>query len=441
VSASDPVALERCVSVGGIAVFPSDTVYGLACDVHNRVAVERLYRLKHRRLDKPSAVMFFDRELALAALPELGPRTLSALERLLPGAVTALLPNPGGRFPMACGDDQLSLGLRVPDIPALRGVSWPVLQSSANVAGGPEAHRLADVPEAIRRAADMLIDGGTLPGTASTVIDLRDYEQQNRWRIVRPGAVSEAEVKAALEWQFHFDPNSYLGMIREDIPVYDRFQDELAQASGSGARHVLELGTGTGETARRLLHRHPDAQLLGIDESEQMLAMARSRLPAERVELRVSRLEARLPEGRFDLVASALCVHHLRGAEKRDLFARIHDALEPGGRFVLADVVVPPDPAHAVTALSPALTTPARLPSSSSGWRRRGFGPASPGSTLTSRWWRLRWRRTIDGGAVQPVTRRPWVAARPVTRRPWVAARPVTRRPRVPGPSLPLAAS
>ena len=84
-------AMERCMGAGGIALFPADTVYGLACDVHNRIAVERLYRLKRRRLDKPSAVMFFDRELALAALPELGARTRSALERLLPGAVTVLL--------------------------------------------------------------------------------------------------------------------------------------------------------------------------------------------------------------------------------------------------------------------------------------------------------------------------------------------------------------
>src|ERR1700753_4381068 len=85
---------ERCMSVGGVAVSPADTVYGLACDVHNRVAVERLYRLKRRRLDKPSAVMFFDRGLALAALPELGARTRSALERLLPRAGTGLPPHP-----------------------------------------------------------------------------------------------------------------------------------------------------------------------------------------------------------------------------------------------------------------------------------------------------------------------------------------------------------
>jgi tRNA threonylcarbamoyl adenosine modification protein (Sua5/YciO/YrdC/YwlC family) len=349
------------MAVGGVAVFPADTVYGLACDVHNRVAVERLYALKGRRMDKPSAVMFFDLEMALAALPELGERTRGSLERLLPAAVTLLLPNPEGRFPLACGQDGATLGVRVPALPDLAAVKWPVLQSSANLAGGPEAVRLAEVPESIRRRADMVIDGGELPGLASTVVDLRRYEDWGEWEIVRPGAVSVDRVSAALEWQFHFDPDSYSEMIRGDIADYDRFQDELAQVSGSWVRRMLELGTGTGETARRLLERHPGAELVGIDENPAMLEAARSRLPAERVSLHVSRLEDPLPAGPFDLVASALCVHHLRGPAKRDLFGRVIAALAPGGRFVLADLVVPADPDDAVTSLSPGFDHPSTL--------------------------------------------------------------------------------
>ena len=99
------------MAVGGVAVFPSDTVYGLACDAQNRQSPSSACtRLKRRALDKPSAVMFFELELALSALPELGARTRSALARLLPGAVTVLLPNPGGRFPLACGEDPATLG-------------------------------------------------------------------------------------------------------------------------------------------------------------------------------------------------------------------------------------------------------------------------------------------------------------------------------------------
>jgi tRNA threonylcarbamoyl adenosine modification protein (Sua5/YciO/YrdC/YwlC family) len=350
---------ERCMSVGGVAVFPADTVYGLACDAQDRLAVERLYRFKRRSLDKPSAVMFFDPELALASLPELGPRTREALMRLWPGAVTVLLPNPAGRFGLACGDDLETLGVRVPVVPVLDGVQWPVLQSSANYAGEPDARRLQDVPAAIRREADFVIDGGELPGIASTVIDLRSFEDDGEWRIVRQGSVPAWDVASALEGQFHFTPGSYLEMIREDIPVYDQVQEELAAASSASAvRRVLELGTGTGETAARLLDRHPDAVLVGLDESDGMLAAARERLPAERVELHVGRLQDSLPAGPFALVASALCVHHLNAEEKRDLFARVHAALEPGGRFVLADVVVPVDPGDATTSLTPGFDQP-----------------------------------------------------------------------------------
>lgn len=355
---SQAETFERCMSVGGVAVFPSDTVYGLACDPGNREAVERLYALKHRSLQKPSAIMFFDRELALAALPELGARTVAALERLLPGPVSLLIPNPAARFPLACGADPGTLGLRVVEVPALRGVRWPVLQSSANHAGGPDARRLQDVPAEIRERCEMVIDGGELPGTASTVIDLRGYEGSGEWRIVRQGGMAAAEVQARLARQYHFEPGSYEEMIRGDIAGYDAFQDQVARAGGGGARRILELGTGTGQTARRLLELNPGATLVGVDESEAMLAAARARLPAERVLLRVGRLQDELPEGPFDLVASALCVHHLDAAGKRDLFARIRARLAPGGRFVLADVVEPQDPRDRVIDLTPGYDTP-----------------------------------------------------------------------------------
>jgi L-threonylcarbamoyladenylate synthase len=178
--------LDECIAAGGVAVFPADTVYGLACDPSNPDAVSRLYELKGRRPDKPAAVMFFDREQAL--LPELPPRTRAIMARLLPGAVTLLVPSE--RFPLAGGKG--TLGVRVPDIPPLGSV--PVLQSSANVTGGPDARRLEDVPEAIRRGADLVIDGGELPGTPSTVVDLRG----DALRIVRVGAVPEAVVRLAV---------------------------------------------------------------------------------------------------------------------------------------------------------------------------------------------------------------------------------------------------
>jgi L-threonylcarbamoyladenylate synthase len=194
---------ERCMAVGGVAVFGADTVYGLACDPDTVEAVERLYAMKGRRPDKPAAVMLFSLELALAALPELGPRTVAALEGLLPGAVTLLLSNPARRFPLACGPDPTTLGLRVPALgpatAALGSVRWPVMQSSANPSGGADARRLADVPAPIRAAADLILDAGELDGTASTVIDLRRFEETGAWDVLREGALARSCIAAALD--------------------------------------------------------------------------------------------------------------------------------------------------------------------------------------------------------------------------------------------------
>ncbi len=252
-TADDASRLRDCVAAGGVAVFPADTVYGLACDPLNREAVRRLFQLKGRPPDRPAAVMFFPLAAALEALPELGERERGALRALLPGPFTLLLPNGEDRYPLACrlaaalpaaagapavtedpraaavtedpraaavtedpqepasrertrtGKDA-ALGLRVPLLPpalaALRTMDLPVMQSSANLSGGPEPRRLMDVPPALLAGADLLLDGGELPGLASTVLDLREYETRGVWRIVREGPVGALEVGRAL------DPNA-----------------------------------------------------------------------------------------------------------------------------------------------------------------------------------------------------------------------------------------
>jgi tRNA (cmo5U34)-methyltransferase len=155
--------------------------------------------------------------------------------------------------------------------------------------------------------------------------------------------------------QFHWDPDGYLEMVRAEVPDYDRIQDELALATdGIDARSVLELGTGSGVTSRRVLARHPHAHLTGVDSSEHMLAAAD--LPG--ADLRLQDLGDPLPEGPFDLVFSALAIHHLDAAAKADLFARVAAVLAPGGRFVMADVVVPDDPTDVVTPLDPGFDLP-----------------------------------------------------------------------------------
>lgn len=203
---ADAAAFAERIAGGGVAIFPADTVYGLAAAPGDAAAVARLYALKGRAPAKPAATMWFDRDRALAALPPaaLGPRTRAACERLLPGAVTLLLPDPAAG-PPAAGPPAATgaaLGVRVPlltgPLAALAAVPIAVLQSSANVAGGPDPRTVGEIPAAIRDAVDLVLDAGPLPGTPSTVVDLRRYEAAGAWRIVREGATPPELIAAAL---------------------------------------------------------------------------------------------------------------------------------------------------------------------------------------------------------------------------------------------------
>jgi L-threonylcarbamoyladenylate synthase len=201
-SAGEVERFGECIAGGGVVLFPADTVYGLACDPLQPRAVERLYELKGRPPRQPAAVMFFALAPALDALPELAARERAALGALLPGPLTVLLPNPAGRFPLAAAGSPGVLGLRVPLLPealeALCELRRPVLQSSANISGERDARRLQDVTPALLEQVDLALDGGELPGVASTVLDLRDYGRTGDWRIVREGPIAHAELARAL---------------------------------------------------------------------------------------------------------------------------------------------------------------------------------------------------------------------------------------------------
>jgi L-threonylcarbamoyladenylate synthase len=199
---ADVFGLERCLATDGVAVFPSDTVYGLCCDPDSERAARRMYTLKGRPAARPAAVMYFALETALADLPELLEAEREALAALLPGPVTLLLANRRQRFAPACRIDPATLGLRVPllseRLRALGALAAPVMQSSANLSGEPDARSLAEIPPSVLAGADLVLDGGELPGTPSTVIDLRDYEEHRRWHILRQGALPAADVERLL---------------------------------------------------------------------------------------------------------------------------------------------------------------------------------------------------------------------------------------------------
>ena len=191
------VALERCVGSGGIAVFPADGLYGLACDPLNATAVERIQALKGRGERKPSAVMYFS-PLAMRELIEsLGPRTREAAAALLPGPVTLVVANPQRRYPLACREDPERLGVRLIAGP-LAGATTPVFQTSANRSGQPAPQRFEDIAEEILAGAGLAIDGGELSGTPSTVVDLSELDAGGGWRILREGGMPRARLDAAL---------------------------------------------------------------------------------------------------------------------------------------------------------------------------------------------------------------------------------------------------
>jgi L-threonylcarbamoyladenylate synthase len=186
-------AAVAALAAGQLVVLPTDTVYGLCADPFNEAAAQEVYRLKGRQSRRPTALLARDVESLLERVPELGGPVESRLRALLPGPLTLVVPNPAGRFPWLAGGHADSIGVRVPELdgPTAEVLAQvgAVLATSANLAGGPDPRRLEDVPDEIRDGCGALVDGGELPGTPSTVLDLTGPEP----RVLREGAVPAAE--------------------------------------------------------------------------------------------------------------------------------------------------------------------------------------------------------------------------------------------------------
>jgi L-threonylcarbamoyladenylate synthase len=190
-------ALEKCVLAGGVAIFPADGLYGLACDPQNPAAIERIHALKGRDDGKPSAVMFFSPLAMRELVATLGPRTRDALGALLPGPVTLVVANPEHRYPLACREDPERLGIRLIEGP-LAGANVALFQTSANRSGEPAPAAFDEIDPTLIASADLAIDGGRLSGAPSTVVDITGIEAGGEPAILREGALPADVVSSLL---------------------------------------------------------------------------------------------------------------------------------------------------------------------------------------------------------------------------------------------------
>jgi tRNA (cmo5U34)-methyltransferase len=163
--------------------------------------------------------------------------------------------------------------------------------------------------------------------------------------------------------QFHFSPDTFLDQIREVVPYYDEMQDAIAEAAASvSPKRFVDLGSGTGETALRLLRICPDAHAVLVEEQQSMVEALQERLSEYSPTIVHADFGCQVPEGPFCAAVSLYAVHHLKGQGKKELFEKVHSALEPGGVWVFGDVFTPADPSQAKTPVDPACDFPSPLP-------------------------------------------------------------------------------
>ena len=133
--------------------------------------------------------------------------------------------------------------------------------------------------------------------------------------------------------QFDWTPEVYLERIRAEIPGYDELQEQAVAAIPFAPGRVLELGMGTGETTRRLIEAHPEAWVIGLDSSPDMVFRARKSYD----DVQLARMEDPLPDGPWDLVISVLSVNQLDDEQRRNLCRQVK---RQARSLVIGDVFV-----------------------------------------------------------------------------------------------------
>jgi L-threonylcarbamoyladenylate synthase len=182
----------RALRAGKPVILPTDTVYGLCASAYTSQPAERLYELKGRDAQQPSALLAADLDMLLECVPELRGRAATIARALLPGPYTLILPNPARRYRWVTGATPEAVGVRVPELPpeaeSVVAHIGCVVATSANLAGGPDPRRVDEIPEAILHGVGAVVDAGELPGMPSTVLDFTRAEP----RVIREGAASAA---------------------------------------------------------------------------------------------------------------------------------------------------------------------------------------------------------------------------------------------------------
>lgn len=177
----EPEAIAHAVAVlrrGGVIIYPTDTIYGLGCDITNKKAVERIIALKGRNKKKPLSILCADlKHLSDYAIP-----TRSAyriMRRILPGPYTVVLLASRG-VPKILATKQKTVGIRVPDHIVARALvkalGKPIITTSVNLAGDEPMDDPKKIAREFGEKVDCILDAGRVAGNPSTVLDLTSEE-------------------------------------------------------------------------------------------------------------------------------------------------------------------------------------------------------------------------------------------------------------------------
>ena len=180
----------RCVHKGGLVIFPTETVYGIAADCSNPLAMKRLREVKKRSDNKPFSVMIAQKELIRNYTAYTDAKLYKLIDRYWPGPLTVIVP-------AASAKEGATIGIRIPDHPvALKLVEnsrCTIAAPSANFEGSPAPATCQEALKDLDGLVDMAIDSGRVDiGQASTIVDF----SKEKPLVVRPGVITQADVDA-----------------------------------------------------------------------------------------------------------------------------------------------------------------------------------------------------------------------------------------------------